>query len=102
MQQAFKAGLTSAVITTVMSVVPEVYKAIDYLITNGEIDEKQFRRIGFAAVTGSSLGFVRGVVSAAITIGCQAGFLGKPLMNVSPSLVGVDVYKRQTSRILDG
>ena len=89
MQQAFKAGLTSAVITTVMSVVPEVYKAIDYLITNGEIDEKQFRRIGFAAVTGSSLGFVRGVVSAAITIGCQAGFLGKPLMNVSPSLVGV-------------
>ena len=49
-QQAFKAGLTAATISMILKVAPEIYKAIDYLICNGELDEKQFKKIGFAAL----------------------------------------------------
>lgn len=34
--QALKAGLTAASITAITQIVPELYKAIDYLIKHGE------------------------------------------------------------------
>lgn len=37
--QAMKAGLTAASITAITQLVPELYKAIDYLIKNGEIQK---------------------------------------------------------------
>ena len=49
---AFKSGLTAATISVVLNVAPEIYKAIDHLIKSGELDEKQFQRIGFAALQG--------------------------------------------------
>lgn len=38
LKQALQAGFTSAMITLVMQMGPEIYKAIDYLIKNGEIE----------------------------------------------------------------
>ncbi|MGN1023246.1 MAG: hypothetical protein ACI4OJ_07105, partial [Lachnospiraceae bacterium] len=38
LNQAMKAGVTAAAITAITQLVPEIYKAIDYLIKNGEID----------------------------------------------------------------
>ena len=88
-KEAFKSGLTAATISVVLNVAPEIYKAIDYLIKNGELDEKQFQRIGFAALKGGSKGFVRGTVSAAITIACKSGMLGAAMKSVSPSIIGM-------------
>ena len=89
LQQAFKAGMTSATISIVLKVAPEIIKAIQYLIQYGELDETQFQKIGFAAITGGAEGFVRGSVSAAITTACKAGLLGEALKSVNPSVVGV-------------
>lgn len=88
-KEAFKSGLNAATISMVLAVGPEIYKAIDYLIKNGELEEKQFQRIGFAALKGSSEGFIRGTVSAAITIACKSGMLGEAFKNVSPSIIGM-------------
>lgn len=88
-KEAFKSGLSAATISIVLSVGPEIYKAIDYLIKNGELEENQFQRIGFAALKGSSEGFIRGTVSAAITIACKSGMLGEAFKNVSPSIIGM-------------
>lgn len=88
-QQAFKAGLTAATISVVFNIAPEIYKAIDYLIKHGELDEKQFQRIGFAALKGGGEGFVRGTVSAAITVACKSGMLGETLSGISPSVAGM-------------
>ena len=88
-KEAFKSGLTAATISVVLNVAPEIYKAIDYLIKNGDLDEKQFQRIGFAALKGGSEGFVRGTVSAAITIACKSGMLGAAMKNISPSIIGM-------------
>ena len=89
LRQAYKAGLTAATISMVLQVAPEIWNAIAYLIKNGYVDEKQFKKIGFAALTGAGEGFVRGTVSAAITASCLSGVFGKDLKKVNPSVVGV-------------
>lgn len=88
MKQAFKAGVSAATISMVLKVAPEIYRAISYLIRNGELDENQFRKIGFAALKGGTEGFVRGSVSAAITTACKAGLWGEAFKSVNPSVVG--------------
>ena len=89
LKKSYKAGLTAATISMVLKVVPEIWNAIAYLIKNGYVDEKQFKKIGFAALTGAGEGFVRGTVSAAITASCLSGVLGKTFKKVNPSVVGV-------------
>lgn len=88
-KQAFSAGITAATISVVLKVAPEIYKAIDYLIKTGKLEAEQFRKIGFAALKGGSEGFVRGSVSAAITVACQSGMLGSVAKTISPSVVGM-------------
>ena len=87
-KEAFKSGLSAATISMVLAVGPEIYKAIDYLIKNGELEEKQFQRIGFAALKGGGEGFIRGTVSAAITIACKSGMLGEAFKSVCPCYRG--------------
>lgn len=89
LKQSYKAGLTAATISMVLQVAPEIWNAIAYLIKNGYVDERQFKKIGFAALTGAGEGFVRGTVSAAITASCLSGVFGKDLKKVNPSVVGV-------------
>lgn len=88
LRQACKAGMTAATITMVLKVAPEIWNAIVYLIQNGEVNEEQFKRIGFAAVTGTGEGFIRGTVSAALTASCKAGLCGSALKFVDPSVIG--------------
>lgn len=87
MKESFKAGMNAALISLALKVGPEVYKSIDLLIKNGEIDEEQFKRVGFSAVTGSAEGFFRGSVASALTACCKSGVLGKELMNISPGVI---------------
>jgi len=88
LNQAFKAGLSAAVISVVLEVAPALISMIDELIRNGELNADDFKRVGFAALKGSSLGFVRGGVASAITIACEAGKLGTALKGVNPTIIG--------------
>ena len=88
LKRSCKAGLTAATISMVLRVAPEIWNAIAYLIKNGEIEEGQFKKIGFAAITGAGEGFVRGTVSAAITASCKAGLCGSAMKSIDPSVVG--------------
>lgn len=88
LRHAYKAGLTAATISMALRVAPEILNAIAYLIKNGEIEEGQFKKIGFAAITGAGEGFVRGTVSAAITASCKAGLCGSAMKSIDPSVVG--------------
>lgn len=88
LQQAFKAGLSAATISIVLKVAPEIIKSIEYLIKNGYIDKEQFKKIGFAALSGGAEGFIRGSLSAALTTSCKAGLLGSALKSVDPTIIG--------------
>ena len=53
LDQALKAGLTAATITAITQLVPELYKAIDYLIKHGEIDLNQLKKSGGKVISTS-------------------------------------------------
>jgi len=86
-EQSIKAGLTAASITVALKVAPELFKAIDYLFTNGNIDEDSFRKIGFAALDGASEGFIKGTLAASLTTTIKAGLLGETLKQASPHAI---------------
>ena len=48
-KQSLKAGGTAAALSAALSVAPEIYRAIDYLIAEGEIDDEHLKSIGTAA-----------------------------------------------------
>lgn len=87
LKQSLKAGMNAAVISLALKTAPEIYKAIESLIKDGEVDEEQFKQIGFAAVSGSAEGFVRGSVASAITMCCKCGLLGESLKKIEPSVI---------------
>ena len=89
LNQALKAGYTAAVITVVMQLAPEIIKAIDYLIKNGELDVNQIKKTGVKAVSAGAEGFLRGSISSALTIACKSGKLGASMMKVSPQVIGM-------------
>lgn len=88
LNQGIKAGLTASTITLVLKTAPEIYKCLDELLSNGSVDEEQLKELGFAALDGSTEGFIRGFVSATVTTSCSAGLWGEALKTVSPEVVG--------------
>ena len=79
MTQALKAGATAAAVSAVVKMVPEIYKAIDYLITEGELDEESLRAIGAATRDGVATGFINGSATAAITVAAGKGVFGQAI-----------------------
>ena len=79
MTQALKAGATAAAVSAVVKMVPEIYKAIDYLITEGELDEESLRAIGAATLDGGATGFVNGSATAAVTVAAGKGVFGQAI-----------------------
>lgn len=88
MNQAFKAGLSAALVSVVLKVAPEICGVICKLIKDGSISVEDFKHIGFAALQGGTEGFIRGTVAAAITTSCKAGLMGATLHGLNPSIIG--------------
>lgn len=88
LQESFKAGMTAATISLVLKIAPEIFKAIEYLVEDGQVDVEDFKRIGFAALSGGAEGFVRGSVSAALTTCCKAGLFGSAMKSVDSTIIG--------------
>ena len=84
-QQAFKAGLTAATISVVLKVAPEIIKAIDYLMKNGEINAEQFRRLDLHSIRWCK-GFIREVCPLLQLP--VSWTLGEALKSVDPTIVG--------------
>ncbi len=88
LNQALKAGYTSAVITLVMQLTPEIIESVYLLIKYHEIDIEQAKELGKITLSASAEGFLRGSIASALTIACQAEKLGKTFANVSPNVIG--------------
>lgn len=96
-KEGLEAGKTAAVISFVLKTAPEIYKCIDKLVKQGEIDKEDLRRVGFAALSGAATGFVRGFVAASLTTACKSGALGEALKTVDPSgIAGLTVIMMET------
>ena len=91
LKEAMKAGLTAAVITLIMQLVPELFKTISYLIKNGEIDLDQLKASGKKALSATASGFIRGSVAYWLTYACRTGKFGAALQNTPASVIGAVV-----------
>lgn len=91
LNQALKAGLTSATITAITQLVPELYKAIDYLIKHGEINVKQLKQSGKQIISASGESFLRGSIAFGVQMALQEGLFGEPLKSIDPTVVGTVV-----------
>ena len=89
--QALKAGLTAAAITSITQLVPELYKAVDYLIKHGQIDLNSLKKSGGKVISTSGEAFLRGSIAYGVEMAIQQKMLGDALTSVSPSVVGVAV-----------
>lgn len=89
--QALKAGGTAAAISAALSIAPEIYRAIDYLISEGELDDEHLKRIGTAACSGAVNGFVSGAATAAITASAIKGAFGDAVQAAAKSAKGANV-----------
>ena len=88
LKESFKAGLTALQITLILKLAPEIYKAINYLIDNGDIDINQFKELGIEALKTGSEAFLRGTIAATITGACKAGLWGETLKSINPTIIG--------------
>lgn len=89
MNLSLKAGLTAATISAVLKMTPELFKIIENLIKNGEIDIEQFKKTGFEGLNSGAEGFIRGSITSMITSSCLSGKLGATLKTVDPTIIGV-------------
>ena len=88
LKESFKAGLTALQITLILKLAPEIYKAINYLIDNGEIDINQFKKLGIEALQAGSEAFLRGTIAATITGACKTGLWGETLKSINSTIIG--------------
>ena len=86
-KQSLKAGGTAAALT----IAPEIYRAVDYLIAEGEIDEEHLKSIGTAACAGAANGFVSGSATAAITAAAAKGVFGGTVKAAAMGSKGANV-----------
>lgn len=91
LEEALKAGYTAAAMTFAFQMAPEIYKCIDYLIKNGEIDVRQLGYAGGKAVSSGAQGFINGFLSSSLTIMAEKGAFGEALKTVSGAWVGMAV-----------
>ena len=91
LQQSLKAGATAAVVSAALKVAPEIYRAIDRLIAEGELDEENIRAIGAATLDGGATGFVNGTATAAITAMACKGAFGQTIMGAASKAMGPTV-----------
>lgn len=88
MKEAFKSGLSAALVSIILQTAPRICEIICQLIKEGKVDPKEFKELGFAALKGGTEGFLRGTVAAAITTACKSGALGAPLKALNSSVIG--------------
>lgn len=91
LKQAIKAGYTTAAVTVVLQLAPEIYKAIDFLIKNGEIDIQQVRKLGTKGISAGAEGFLHGSISSSLLIMCEKGALGEAFKGINPTVLGTVV-----------
>ena len=88
MEEAFRAGLSAAVISMALAIAPVIVNCISELISKGEISVEDLKKGGLNAISSGGKAFITGAISAAVTACCKSGRLGEALTEADPSVIG--------------
>ena len=90
-QQALQAGLTSAVLSLVMKIGPEIIAFIYSALVENKIDYDDIKKLGKDIVCSEAEAFVRGGLTAALTVAVKTGRFNGTLKELTPSHIGAAV-----------
>ena len=85
---AMKAGVSAAVISAAMQIVPELYKVIEHLIKEGQLSIEQLKRSGKKIFSASGEAFLKGAVAYSLEIAVKQGRFGQVIKNMNSSVIG--------------
>jgi len=88
-KESLYAGMSAAVLSMVLKLAPEFYKAIDYLLKNGEINKEQLKESGLSVIGIGGESFIKGFFTSIITFACKSGEFGEALKNVNPTIISM-------------
>ena len=87
MGKAFKAGLSAAVISFVISMAPTIVNGISMLVAEGEIDTDVFAQASSQALPSTAKAFLNGSITAAIVAACEANSISVSSSFISTAVV---------------
>lgn len=91
LRQSLKAGATAAAVSAALRVAPEIYRAIDRLISEGKLDKENIRAIGAATLDGGATGFINGTAAATVTALACKGTFGSAIKAAAGKALGPTV-----------
>ena len=91
MREAFKSGMSAAVLSFVIHVTPVILNAISYLLQSEKIDAEKLKKEGFGILDQTTKSFMLGAISAGVTIAAKSGYFGMALETASPTIIGTVV-----------
>jgi len=86
--QSLKAGLTTATISVILKIAPDLIEIFNQLLSDGYINPDSLYKFGADAFNGATEGFIKGSIAHGLTSACLAGQLGASLMNIDPMIIG--------------
>lgn len=86
--QARQAGISSATLSAILTLTPEIVKGIDYLIKNGDIDLDDIDKEGEKIAWASTQGFLAGYISSYLYATCVKGGFGEHLVDIDAISLG--------------
>lgn len=91
LSQALKGGITAAVVTIAIQLVPKLIDLLSLLIKDGIISIQQFKEFGLSSIETGAKSFIIGGLSCGLYTTCASGMLGSQLSNLQPGVVGTVV-----------
>ena len=88
---AMKAGVSAAVISAAMQIVPELYKVVVHLIKEGQLSIEQLKRSGKKMFSASGEAFLKGATAYSLEALIKKGVFGQVINNMNPSVIGAMV-----------
>lgn len=87
-RNGLRAGFTSAGFRILLQIVPELFKTIDFLVKNKELDISAVKKSGKNILTAGGEGFLQGSAAYLFTCAIQQGWLGTAAQTFDPAIIG--------------
>lgn len=88
LNQALKGGITAAVVTLAIQLVPILIELLSALVKEKKITSSQLKQYGMSILSAGSKGFIIGGLSCGIYTACKIGKLGAGLSIIHPGVMG--------------
>lgn len=89
LRKSAKSAISAATISVILDTIPTIYDIISNQLKGENIDSDVFLEKGFDCISVGGRAFIRGYISAFVSVGCFSGKFGSALQNIHPDAIAV-------------